>query len=183
MDLKATFTNPWVLGGGVVLGLLLIARSGGGGNSASSDAPAIMSAFTANNQIAAQNYASSTAARVALGQKAYEANATRAGFFASTLTNLAQYQGQLQLGLAQSAQGAISYSLDRNTALAINISQNVGREREAAVTAGANVTSSAIQSIKSQQAARDAANASMWSSIANSGFTAFSDTARAAMRA
>lgn len=177
MDLKAAFTNPWVIGGGLALGAFLLLSKG----SAAPDA-GTASAFNAMNAGVAQNYATSTAARVALGSKAYETSATVAGFFSSTLSNLANIQGVLSQGMTESNNGAIASAVNANAAVAIDISRNSARLGAVGQQTSGAVTMNASQGQASQNIAKASATANMWASIAGSVAKLGGDVANAAIR-
>lgn len=165
MDLKSAFTNPWVIGGGLALGLVVLLSRG---SSTPADNSAVFaSALASGNAAASANYASSTAARVELGTKAYDTSATKAGFFASTLSNLANINGQVMLGQAQSFNGVVNNSNNVNAALAAQISTDASRTASASIGRIGDISTIGTNAVASQRMAQEAAGANMWASIAN----------------
>lgn len=164
MDLKSAFTNPWIIGGGLALGaLLLLSR----GSAPANNNASFTSALAASNAQAASQFQASTAARVAIGSKAYDTSATVAGFFASTLANLANVNGQVMLGQMTSFNGVVNNSNSANAALAIDIGTNASRTASASIGSITGISTIGTNANASQRIAQDASGANMWASIAN----------------
>lgn len=165
MDLKSTFTNPWVIGGGLALGLVLLLSRGSA--APASNSAGIASALASSSAQVASQYSTSMAARVALGTKAYDTSATVAGFFTNTLNNLAAVNGQVMLGQAQSFAGVVNNSNNNNASLAMDIANNSSRTAAASIGAITGISQMGTNANASQRMAQDASSANMWASIAN----------------
>jgi hypothetical protein len=164
MDLKSTFTNPWVIGGGLALGAFLLLSKGSA--APANNGAAYASALASTNASEAQNYATSTAARVALGSKAYDLNSAVVSTFGNVVANLAAVSGQVRLGQAQTNAGLFSSLATNDAAMASSIAANAARvEQTGIISVGQTVTTSA-QAKASQDIAKSSASANMWASIA-----------------
>lgn len=167
MDLKKTLTNPWVIGAGLGIGVLFLFAGSGGGNSGGNNAAASASAFATANAAATSQYNSSIAARVALGQAAYQNSGQIAGYYSSLLSNLQAIQGQVQVGLAQSNAGAVSNIVTANSILAYDMSNNAGRVQQTGIATIGQISNTGTNAVASQRIAQDAAGANIANSISN----------------
>jgi hypothetical protein len=178
MDLKSTFTNPWVIGGGLALGAFLLLSKGSA--APANNGAAYASAFASSNAAAAANYAVSTNARVALGTKAYDANASLFNGFASLVANMNNVAGQVRLGQAQTNAGFFSSVVSNDAALASSIATVNARTQQTGIGVVSQTIVSAVNARASQDAAKSASAANMWASIAGSAASVVNTAIKAA---
>lgn len=177
MDLGKTFSNPWVIGGGLGLIALVYILSSSGSSSNSSAANSYSSALASNNAINAANFNTSTAAAVALGTAAYQNSSTMAGYLAGALTNIANINGQVAIGQAQSNAGIFSTIANANAAEAMTISNNAARVQNVGQQTIGNVVDIGTNARASQNIAQSAAGAANFSSLTGALTSIFNNAA------
>ena len=128
--LAKTLTNPIVLGGGAVIGLIMLMRapSGGSGNTAAiSVSPAVLSASTQMNSAAMAAEIQLHSDNVALAAANYAQDTARQAQFYAYVSNQDDNRTKLAVERTQSNAGVINSQISAVTAQQIDLQQNINR--------------------------------------------------------
>lgn len=171
-SISKTLSNPYVLGGGVLVGLFLMlsshrsVASTGPANTAST--PAYLSAASAFNIAASHDITSQLAIKSDLQKTQIQGDVTKQVAVLSTLVNFSNNAAKVQAQQIISNQGIIQSQLQTQAAIVIDINNNatrlsLGQEQVNAtkITSDANTRIAEIQA----KAIKHSADASMFTNI------------------
>lgn len=171
MDFGKMLSNPWVIGGGLGLGVLLLLLRGSASTGTSAADPNVIGLIASNNALGAQVVAQQASAAVSIAQVTSGNIATVAAF----LENAGNMQAQLNAQNNQTNAGVLNNIIQTGSAQAIDFNTNAARSRDTVVNAESAVAIAKLNA----NAVKSAANSNMIGTI--SGAVAKTANAVAAM--
>lgn len=169
LEIGKMVSNPWILGGGALVGILLLTMGRGGSSGGQSVNPnAVLSANVEHNRLASQAVVERES--IAAG-KAVALSEINAGYFAhiwDSYVNLAGVDASRRVQMAEINAGITNHIVTSGTAVILDMQQNASRlmQGEQSIRL-ADVEGKWTHKVAKEQrkAAESTAEANMWGSI------------------